>query len=173
MTNESRLLRESLSANVADIWSLAGVNQYVLLLRGLSGKSLAADWTGERPDTLMDSQVKVQVPLLAKGLAASGTDDLLLPFVPDQMLVQILLRSQTAFAYLALVSRFVMSILHVRLDGRKVFTRMSADATNDWRFATMHLIHMLLQIVLDLELLLANRAGILEDVGVLPYEVIL
>lgn len=83
VANESRLLREGLAADVADIRSLAGVNQYVLLLRGLSRKSLAADRTGERPDTLMDPQMKIQVPLLAEGLAASGTDDLLLPLVPD------------------------------------------------------------------------------------------
>lgn len=83
MANESWLLCKSLAADVANIRSLAGVNQYVLLLRGLSRKSLAADWTGKWPDTLMDPQMKVQVPLLAESLAASRTDDLLLPFVPD------------------------------------------------------------------------------------------
>jgi len=50
---------------------------------------------------------------------------------------------------------------------------MSADATNDGWFATMHLIHMLLQIILDFELLLANRADILEATSVFPYKVIL
>lgn len=89
------------------------------------------------------------------------------------MLVQILLRGQTAFTYLAFVSWLVMSIFHVCLNGRHVFTCVSADTTNDRRCATMHLIHMLLQIVLDLELLLAILAGILEAAGVLPYEVIL
>lgn len=89
------------------------------------------------------------------------------------MLVQILLRGQTAFAYLALVGRLVVSVLHMRLEGRHVFTRVSADATDDGRFAAMHLIRMLLQIVLDLELLLANRAGVVIAAGVLPREVIL
>lgn len=89
------------------------------------------------------------------------------------MLVQVLLRGQAAFAYLALVSRLVVSVLHVCLDGRHVLTCMPADATNDGRFAAMHLIHVLLQIILDLELLLANRADILKAAGVFPYEVIL
>lgn len=89
------------------------------------------------------------------------------------MLIQILLRSQTAFAYLALISRLVVSILHVRLDSRHVFTCVSTDATNDGRIAAVHLIHMLLQIVFDLELLLANRTDMLETASVLSYEMIL
>ena len=89
--------------------------------------------------------------------------------MPDQMLIQILLRSQTTLAYLALVSRLVVSILHVRLDGRHVFTRVPANTAYDRRFATVHLIHVLLQIVLDFELFLATRTRILEAAGVLPY----
>lgn len=145
----------------------------MLLLRGLSGEGFATDWTGERSDTLMDSQMEIQVPLLAESLAAGGTDDLLLSFVPDQVLVEILLRSQTALAYLAFVSRFVVSIFHVRLDGGHILASVSADAADDGRLAAVHLIHVLLQVILDLELLLADRTRMLEAAGVFPYEVVL
>lgn len=145
----------------------------MLLLRGLPGEGFATDRTGERPDTLMDPQVEVQVPLLAEGLAAGGTDDFLLSLVPDQVLVEILLRGKTTLAYLALISWLVVSVLHVRLDGGHVLAGVSADAADDGRLAAVHLIHVLLQIVLDFELLLADRARMLEAAGVLPYEVIL
>lgn len=145
----------------------------MLLLCGLPGEGFTADRTGERADTLMDPQVEVQVPLLAEGLAAGGTDDFLLSLVPDQVLVEILLRGKTALAYLALISRLVMSILHVRLDGGHVLAGVSADATDDGRLAAVHLIHVLLQIVLDFELLLADRARMLKAAGVFPYEVVL
>lgn len=110
---------------------------------------------------------------MAEGLAAGGTDDLFLSLVPDEVLVKILLRGQTALAYLAFVSWFVVSILHVRLDGGHVLAGMSADAADDGRFAAVHLIHVLLQIVLDLELLLTDRTGVLEAAGMFPYEMIL
>lgn len=89
------------------------------------------------------------------------------------MLVEILLRCQTALAYLALVSRLVVSILHVRLDGGHVLAGMSADAADDGRLAAVHLIHVLLQIVFYFELFLANRTGMLEAAGMFPYEMIL
>lgn len=92
----------------------------------------------------MNPQVKIQVPLLTEGLATGGTDDLFLSFVPNKVLVEILLRGQTALAYLAFVSRLVMSILHVCLDGGHVFASVSTDAADDGRFAAVHLIHMLL-----------------------------
>lgn len=145
----------------------------MLLLCSLSGKGFAADRTGEWPDTLMDPQVEVQVPLLTKGFATSRTDDLLLSLVPDQVLVEILLRGQTALAYLAFISRLVVSVLHVRLDGGHVLAGMPADATDDGRFTAVHLIHVLLQIILDFELLLADRTRMLEAAGMFPYEMIL
>lgn len=92
VTDETGLLREGLAADVADIRPLAGVYQHVLLLCGLPRESLATDRAGERSDTLMDPQVKVQVPLLAESLAASGTYHFLLALVPDQMLLKIFLR---------------------------------------------------------------------------------
>lgn len=173
MADETGFLRKGLAADVAGVGPLAGVYQHVLLLRGLPGEGLAADRTGERSDTLMDPQVKVQVPLLAESFAASGADHLLLALVPDQVLVQIFLRGQTALAYLALVSRFVVSILHVRLDGGHVLAGVAADAADDGRLAAVHLIHVLLQVVLDLELLLADGARVLEAAGVFAYEVVL
>lgn len=173
VADKSGLLREGLPAYVADVRSFAGVNQYVLLLRGLSGKGFAADGTGERPDALMDPQMKIQVPLLTESLAAGGTDDFLFSLVPNQMLIQILLRGQTALAYLTLVSRLVVSILHVRFDGGEILTSMPADTADNGRFAAVHLIHVLLQIVLDLELFGADRTRVLEAAGVLSYEVIL
>lgn len=145
----------------------------MLLLGGLPGEGFAADWAGERPDALMDPQVEIQIPLLTEGLAAGGTNDLLLSLVPDQVLVEVLLRGETALTDLALVGRLVVSVLHVRLDGGHVLAGVSADAADNGRLAAVHLIHVLLQIVLDLELLLADRAGVLESAGVLPYEVVL
>lgn len=91
----------------------------------------------------MNPQVKVQVPLLTEGFAAGGTDDLLLSFMPDQVLVEILLSGKTTFAYFAFVSRFVMPILHVRLDSGHVLAGVSTDAADDGRFPTMNLIHVL------------------------------
>jgi len=172
VADETGFLSKGLSAYVADVRSLAGVNQHVLLLRGLSREGFAADRARERPDTLMNPQVKVQVPLLAKGFAAGGTDDLLLALVPDQMLIEILLRGQTTFADFALVSRLVVSVLHVRLYGGYVLASVAADAADDGRFAAVHLIRVLLEIVFDLELFLADRAGILKTAGVLSYKVV-
>lgn len=173
MADQPGFLGEGLTADVTDVWLLAGMYQYMLLLRGLPGEGLAADWTGERPDTLMNSQMKIQIPLLSKSLAAGRTHDLLLTFMPNQVLVQILLRSQTALAYLALVSRFIMSILHVRLDSGYILAGVSADTADDGWLAAMYLIHVLLQIVLDLELFLTNRARVLKAAGVLSYKMIL
>lgn len=173
VADETGLLRKSLPAYVAGVRPLAGVNQYVLLLRGFAREGLAADRAGERPDALVDPQMEIQISLLTEGLAARGTHHLLLTLVPDQMLIEILLRGQTTLAYLALVGRLVVSVLHVRLDGRYVLTCVAADAANDGRLAVVHLIRVLLQVVLDLELLLADRAGILKAARVLPNEVIL
>lgn len=66
-----------------------------------------------------------------------------------------------------------MPVLHMGLDGGHIFASVAADAANDGRFAAVHLVHVLLQVVLDLELLLADRARILETTGVLAYKVIL
>jgi len=172
VADEAGLLRKGLSAYVADVRSLAGVNQYVLLLRGLSRKGFAADRARERSDTLMNPQVKLQVTLLAEGFAAGRTDDLLLTLVPDQMLIEILLRGQTTLADFAFVGRLVVSVLHVRLYGGYVFASVAADATNDRRFAAVYLIRVLLEVILDFELFLADRTGILETARMLSYKVV-
>jgi hypothetical protein len=172
VTDEAGFLCKGLSAYVADVRSLAGMNQYMLLLRGLSWEGFAADRAGERSDALMNPQVKLQVTFLAEGFAAGGTNDLLFTLVPDQMLIEILLRGQTTLADFAFVGRLVVSVFHMRLYGGYVFASVAADAANDGRFAAVHLIRVLLEVVLDFELFLADRAGILEAAGMLPYKVV-
>lgn len=173
VANKPGFLSKSLTTDIADVRSLASVNQYVLFLSSFSGEGFTADWTRERPNTLMDPQVKIQIPLLAKSLSTRRTDDFLFPLVPDQMLIEILLGGQAAFAYLTFESWLMVSILHVRFDSGHILAGMSANATNDGRFAAVHLIHVLLQIVLDLELFFANRARVLKAAGMLSCEVIL
>lgn len=65
-----------------------------------------------------------------------------------------------------------MSVLHVRFDGGHVLASVAADAADDGRVAAVHLIHVLLQVVLDFELFLADCTRVLEAAGVLSYEVI-
>ena len=117
--------------------------------------------------------MKVQVSPLAEDLAAGGTDHLLLPLVPEQVLLEAVLRHQSALAYAAFVLRPEVPVPHVRLQRRKALVRMAADGADDGRLVVVHLVGVLPQVVLDLELLLADLAGVHVAAGVPPDDVIL
>lgn len=173
VTDQARLLSELLSAYITSVGPLARVYQYVLLLSSPSRKLLATDRTGERPDTLVNPQMKIQIPFLTESLAASWTDHFLLSLMPQQMLFQVLLGRHATFAQTALVRRLVVPVLHVSLQGRYALASMAADSANDWRCVAVHLLRVLHHVVLYLELLPANSARVVKTASVFPDEMVL
>lgn len=86
VADQTRLLSKRLAANVANVWSLSGVNQYVLLLSCLSSKHLSADGTRERLHSRVYPHVRVEVAP-SKSLATGRTEHLFPGFVPHEVLL--------------------------------------------------------------------------------------
>lgn len=172
MAYQSWFLREGLSANITDVRPLPRVDQYVLLLRRLSPKGLAAHRTGKRFHARVDPHVRVKVTS-TEPFAAGRTKDLLSGLVPGQVLLKILLRGHPSPAYLADKLGLVMTILHMRLQGVQVFTEVAAHVADYGRGVTVILLDVMIQGLLDLELLAASVAGEVEVAGVKSYEVVL
>ena len=173
VADQSRLLRELLPADITGVRSLTGVYQDVLLLSGPPRELLAADRAGERPDAFVDPQMEVQVSLLAERLAASRANNLLLPLVPEQVLLEVALRRHATLAEAALVRGLVVPVLHVRLQRGHALASVAANRADDRRRVAVHLLRVLHHVVLDLELLAADRARIVEAARVLTDEMVL
>lgn len=173
VADQSRLLSKLLPAYITSVWPLAGVYQYVLLLGSPPRELFTADRARERPDTLVDPQMKIQIPLLAECLAASGAHNLLLFLVPQQMLVEVVLGGHASFAQTALERRLVMPVFHVGLQRGDALACVAAHGANNGRCIAVHLLRVLHHVVLYLELLPANGAGIVETARMFSNEMIL
>lgn len=173
VADQSRLLSELLPAYITSVRPLACVYQYVLLLGSPPRELFTADRAGERPDTLVDPQMKVQIPLLAERLAAGRAHNLLLLLVPQQMLVKVVLSGHATFAQTALERGLVMPVLHVCLQRGDALARVAAHRANDGRRVAVHLLRVLHHVVLYLELLPAHGARVVETARVLSNEMIL
>lgn len=173
VTDQSRFLRKLLSTNITSIRSLTCVYQNMLLLSSSSRELLATNRARKRPDTFVDPQMKVQIPLLTKSLTTSLANHFLLPLVPQQMLLQVLLGRHTTFAQITLVRSLVVLVFHVRLQGRHALASVTANCANNWRCVAMHLLRVLHHVVLDLELFPTDCTRIVKPAGVLSNEMIL
>ena len=158
VANQSRLLRESLAANVANVRPLARVYENVLLLGGLPPERLAANGTRERLHTRVHSHVRVQVPA-AEPLAAGRAQHLLPGLVPGQMLLEILLSGHPSPADPAHELRLVVPVLHVSLQRVKILAEMAANVAHYRRRVAVILLHVMVERFLDLELFAARVAG--------------
>lgn len=172
VADQAGLLGERLTANIANVGPLSGVDQHVLLLSSLPSKSLSADGAGERFHPGVHSHVRVQVAS-PESLAASRTEHLLPGFVPCEMLLQVLLCRHTPPTDSADEFRFVMPVLHVSLEGVEVLAEVTADVAHDRRGFAVILLHVVIQGLLYLELLAARVARVIVIARVQPNVVIL
>lgn len=172
VADETGLLGKRLAANIANVGSLPGVDQHMLLLSCLSSKRLPTDRTGERLYSGVHPHVRVKVAS-SESLTAGRTEHLLPGFVPHKMLLQVLLRSHTPSTYPTDEFRLVVSVLHVGFEGVKIFTEMTADVAHDWRCFAVILLHVMIQGFLDLELLAAGFTCVIVVVRVQSDVVIL
>lgn len=173
VADQSRLLSKLLPAYITSVRPLAGVYQYVLLLSSPPRELFTADRAREWPDTLVDPQMKIQIPLLAESLAASGAHHFLLFLVPEQVLVKVVLSGHASFAQTALERGLVVPVFHVGLQRGHALARVPAHRANNGRRVAVHLLRVLHHVVLYLELLPANGARIVETARMFPDEMIL
>lgn len=160
MADETGLLGKRLTANVANVGSLPGVDQHMLLLCCLSSKRLPTDRTGERLYSGVHPHVRVEVAS-SESLATGRTEHLLPGFVPHEMLLQVLLGGHAPSTNPTDEFRLVVSVLHMGFESVKVLAEMTADVTHDWRCFAVILLHVMIQGLLDLELLAASVARVI------------
>lgn len=165
VTDQSRFLCESLTADIADVRSLAGVYENVLFLSGLSSKRFAAHRTRKGLHAGVYSHMRVEVAA-AKSLSARRTQHLLPGLVPSQVLLEILASRHPSSAYTADEFRFVVSVLHVSLQSVQILTKMSANVANDRRCSAVILFNVMIQRFLDLELFATGIARVIVAAGV-------
>lgn len=165
VTDQSRFLCESLTANIADVRSLAGVYQNVLFLSGLSSKRFAAHRTRKGFHAGVYSHMRVEVAA-AKSLSARRTQHLLPGLVPSQVLLEILASRHPSSAYTADEFRLVVSVLHVSLQSVQILTEMSANVADDRRCSAVILFNVMIQRFLDLELFATGIARVIVAAGV-------
>lgn len=149
-----------MTANIANVGSLSGMDQHVLLLSSFPSKILSADRAGERFHSGVYSHMRVQVTS-PESLAASRTKYLLPSLVPHEMLLQVLLRGHTSSTYPADELRLVVPILHMSLEGVEVLAEVTADIAHYRRSFAVILLHMVIQGLFYLELLAARVARVI------------
>lgn len=143
MADETRFLGKRLTANIANIGSLPGVNQYMLLLCCLSSKCLSTNRTGERLYSGMHPHVRIKITT-SESFAAGRTEHLLPGFVPHEMLLQVLLCSHAPSTYPANKFRFIVSVLHMGFESVEILAEMAANVAHDWRCFAVILLHVMI-----------------------------
>jgi len=172
MADQAGFLSKRLAANVADVRPLASVDQHVLLLSRLSPECLAAHGTRERLYPRVHPHVRLEIAS-AESLTAGRTEDLLPGLVPREMLFQVFLRGHASSTYRTDELRFVMPVLHVRLQRVEVLAEVPAHVAHDWRRTAVILLHVMVQGLLDLELLAAGITRVVVIARVQPDIVVL
>lgn len=171
MADETGLLRERFATHVADIDAFAGMQKQVLAETAVSGESSAADRTIIRFVARVDSHVLPQIVVLEEGLAAFLAHGLLLPLVLRQhVLIQVLLSDETSVALRALIFRFIVRVLLMRIQTVAIAASLATDVAYHRRFPMIQS-GMRSEIALDLELLTTVLAGVIVVLRVFAYEV--
>lgn len=99
VTDQTRLLREGLAADIAHVRPDTGVDEQVLLERGPAREGLAADGAAVRLVTGVNSHMHLQSAIPRERLAALLAHHVLLALVlPEHVLVQILLTDHSPLA---------------------------------------------------------------------------
>lgn len=134
VTDQSRLLRERLAANITDVRTFARVDEQVLPISCATRERLATDVAIVRPVPGVHHHVLLQPVILRERFAALLADEALAPFVlKEYMLIKILLRDHPSLADLALVlgfevRPFLMNVQRVAI-GASLPTNIANDRT--------------------------------------------
>lgn len=173
VTGQPRLLGEGLSANIANVGSLACVNEQVLPKSVPSGKGLCTHGTRIRFYACMRAHMDFQVVRDMEHLPALFADNPFLGLMPVKVLFESFLGDKSSFAYFAHVLWFLVDIFYVGLQGVEIFTLVTTYVAYYGGITAVHLVYMLFQIILYLKWFGAKFTRELIIVRVLSDKVIL
>lgn len=173
MTDQARLLRESLTTNITNVRSFSRVYQKVLPISCTTGEGFTADVAVVRPVTRVGHHVLFQSMILRKRFATFLANEALPSFVlQEYVLIEILLSYHSSLADLALVLRLEVGPLLMNVKGVAVGTGLPANVANDRALLVLEA-HVKSHVTLDFELLSTELAGVLVLRGVLALEMFL
>lgn len=169
VTYQAGLLRVFLAAYVALVDLFIQVKQQMLAETAVLAEASAADGTGVRSNAHVAPHVRPELEQIGARLTAHVAYELLLLLVPRHMLVQILLRCQFPFAYVALVLLLVMDVVQVTVQSSLVLAGDVADVTLHAGRPMLEL-RVMGQVALQFELPAALRTGVVVACRVLANE---
>lgn len=170
VTYEASLLGERLATHVANVNPFPGVQQQMLAQTTVRGERSSAHGTAIRFVSCVYPHVFPEIVILEERFPTFLANRLLFLLVLGQhVLVEVLFGHQSSVAHGALVFRFVMGVLLMRVQTVTVSTRFATNVAHD-RWFPMIQSHVGGQITLDLELFAALLAREFVMLGVLPYK---